>query len=249
MMPIKKGFAETIPTAVMKRLRDAVAPPGKRGTWLRYLDDNRLAEVFIQLQSGTAAQHIATVAQREWGIKPQAQTKSLARAVRAFRDKVVGEIQKLPTKTDRDKEVAKKLKFQAKKVSEEIEELEEAGWVLLEQKKRIQLFRDKENIAKMGFQATDKAIQVYLQTLELYAKMKINMGLIEPPAAEHHLHIKHKFAGLMQHTVGKDGDKVIGALDKFMELVDEKSLALTQNDQGAFEYVPAKEGKNAITSE
>jgi len=243
-----KGFAETLPIAVMRKLRETVAPPGKRGTWLRYLDDNKLAEVFVQLQAGTACHHIASVAQREWGIKPGSKTQSLARAVRSLRDKMVGEIQKLPIKTTEDKDTAKDLKTQAARVSNGLNELEETAWTAMEQKKRIQLFRTKEDLAKMGFQATDKAIQVYLQILEAYAKMKINLGLIEPPTSEFNLNVKHKFAGLMQHTVGPDGEKMVTALDRFMELVDEKSLALVQNKDGSFEYVQ-EDNKDAIAND
>jgi hypothetical protein len=230
------GFAETIPNRILRKLRESVAPPGKRGTWLRYLDDDRLAEVFVRLQSGTSCHHIASVAQKEWGIKPSSKTQSLARAVRQLKDKMIGDLEKLPVRNEKEKETQKELKGKAAKVSAKINELEETGWVAMEQRKRIQLFRNKEDVAKMGFAATDKAIQVYLQILELYAKMKINLGLIEPPNSEFNVNVKHKFAGLMQHTVGSDGAKVVSALDRFVELVDEKSLALTQNAQGAFEY-------------
>jgi hypothetical protein len=243
------GFAETLPTAVMRKLRESVAPPGKRGTWLRYLDDERLAEVFVQLQGGTSCHHIASIAQKEWGIKTASKTQSLARAVRKLKDQMVPELAKVPMRNKEEKEVAKELKGKALKISDKLNELEETGWAAMEQKKRIKLFRDKEEVAKMGFAATDKAIQVFIQILEVYAKMKINLGLIEPPNSEFNVNVKHKFAGLMQHTVGQDGAKVVSALDRFVELVDEKSLALTQNAQGSFEYEMPKEVDDGPTRE
>ena len=244
-----QGFAEIIPIAVMRKLREAVAPPGKRGTWLRYLDDNRLAEVFVQLQSGTAAHHIASIAQREWGIKPESKTESLARSVRTFKDKVIGEIQKLPIRKPEDKEARDKLVSQADKVAGMLNELEEMGWVLREQKTRIVLFREKEDQARIGFAATDKAIQIFKELLSEYSKMKVNLGLTEPPASEFNLNIKHRFDGLMKHTIGEDGEKVVSALDRFMELAEERSLTLSQNPDGTYSYKEdTKEKPNEITT-
>jgi hypothetical protein len=67
-----------------------VSPPGKQGTWLRLLNDKQLAEIYHRLRLGQPAYRLASIAQKEWGIRRKASPKSLARAIRKFKEDTLG---------------------------------------------------------------------------------------------------------------------------------------------------------------
>lgn len=231
------GFAEVVPNSLIRKVRGIVAPPGRRGTWIRYLNDKQIAEIVVRLQAGIAAHRIAVMAQREWGIKPASQAKSLSRAVRSLRDKIVPDLERLPVRTPDEKKDRELVTDAAKKVQNVINEVAIASWAIKEQVTRVKLWRDKENMAKVPLKGTDTSFMNLMSMLETNIKLKTELGMIDPPTSEHNLDMKHKFDGLVTQVIGEDGkERFLDAIEVMMDKIDDESLMLSQDKEGQYYF-------------
>ena len=227
-------------------------PPGKKGSWLKHLSDGRLVEVYYHLEQGAAAYSIAKKAQDEWGIMTSSQTGSLARSVRAFRDKAVPELKKiqadLSKKTREAKhppavtsEVKGKLQKRINKALGDVDVLEVKTWAVVAQQARVMLLIEKEDMTGVPFKFTDNSMKVLNELTNDLLDWQVKLGLRDCVPNEFNVKMKHQFAGVMAETVSHDKDKVVKATERFIELIDEKSLTLQRGDNGTFAYSPKRD--------
>jgi len=219
--------------SIINKLREAAAPPGKKGSWLKLLSDKQLAEVFHRLKLGQTSLYIAKMAQREWNVKPSSQPKSLARSVRSFRDKIVGELRKTDAKKEGQKEVLQDMMKRGKRIVDKLDGLGRLRWLIEEQTDRIQVLREREK-SSIPFEITEKAVRNAKELLEVYLKFQIELGLLDSKPSEHNIEIMHRFDGLMANTFTDDGARLINAGTKFLELAEKRSLTLERKPDGSF---------------
>jgi hypothetical protein len=231
------GFVEAIPNALIKKVRAIVAPEGKRGTWLRYLNDMQIAEVIVRLQAGIAAHRIVVLAQREWGVSPHSKPQSLSRAVRSLRDRIIPDLAKLPVRTPEEQKDRELMTKEAEKVHILINELSIGSWAIKEMVTRAKLWRDKEIQAKVPLKGADKTFMNLMSMLESNIEMKIKLGTIDPPTSDQSMSIKHKFDGLVTKVIGEDGKtKFLDAIDIMMDKIDDEALLLDVGPDGKFAF-------------
>lgn len=220
---------------LLRSMRDAVAPAGKKGTWLRMLSDKQLAEVYHRLRLGQPAYKIAQIAQREWGVKRRANVKSLARAVRKFKEDTLGLLQVEKTApSEGRKEMGRKMEAKALKIVEKVDGLGRLGWLIERQTERIELLLEREKNA-LPFQMTNKEIGTLTDMIEKYVQLQIKLGVIDAKPSEINLNIKHKFDALMSGTV-QGGTAVLETADKWLQKCEENALTLRLTD-GRYELV------------
>jgi len=231
--------------ALIKVLRDAVAPVGKRASWLRHLNDRQLAEVYWRLRDGQPAHRVTRYVQNEWGIQRQSATKSLARSVRDFRDKVLGELGTVTVSTGRQpndmtpaKEISKELAIRAQRVGGKINVLEHYAWLIGLQSERIEQLREREK-ASIPFRHTSNDVRILGELLGQYARLQIELGVVPSVPQEFNLKVKHSFQGLVDQ-MGGDGSKAVTALDNFLKWADDNSVQMVQDPESG-SYVPVKQ--------
>jgi len=224
--PEVKAFIEAADEGMIKKLRLAVQPPGKRGSWLKHLSDSRLVEVFFRLSNGASPYGVAAMAQTDWGVEPKSEVKSLSRAVYKFRDKTVGDIQiakmSVPAK---DKGQVEEMSKRARKITENTHTIEYLAKAVVYQFERVETLVAREKTS-IPFKFTDKAMSTLTDMVDKLTRLQIELGLLDSRPNEWNLNVQHKFAGMMQHTIGKDSEKVTAAIGKFVELLDKKALTM-----------------------
>jgi hypothetical protein len=232
------GQIEVSSEALLRKLRTAVQPPGKKGTWLRHLNDKRLLEVYFRLRRGQSALSVAGFSQKEWGVMRHSEVKSLARAVRVFRNKAIGLLKVAPligpegTKKER-RGATEVLGKRGKRITKDLDGLGRLRWAIDIQTDRVATLVEKEKQA-LPFKFTDKSIEVLTRMLESYMKIQVDLGLLESKPQELSLDVRHRFQGLMQHSMRGGGAGVTSAMGKFLEMAEEQALTFELDNEGQY---------------
>jgi hypothetical protein len=236
-----KEFVETVPKPLINRLRKIVAPPGKKGTWMRHLSDAQLAEIYFRLRAGQACYAMAKMAQEQWGVMTQSHVQSLARSVRQFRDKSLGDLQIAKiTGDDKDtsqnKKVAKILDRKTKDLVERCDGLNVMAWGILCQQERIAVMMQYEHEVGYVSKQTDTAMKVLSDMTDKYIKAQIELGVmgIAPTPGDVHFHAHIK--GMVGSMSGTEREKMADVANRFVELIQSKSIKLIQDDDGQWRY-------------
>lgn len=239
------GRVEVSSEQLLIKLREAVCPPGKKGTWLRHLSDKQLLESYHRLRMGQGVYAVVRVAQHEWGVMRTSSTKSMARGMRAFRDKTVGVLHVAPTIDTRAgatrserRDAAELLGMRGKRIIEKLDGLGRLCWLIEVQTDRVAILAEREQTT-LPFKITGKEVLTLGKLLGDYMKLQMDLGLLETKPHEFNLNIKHKFAGLLQHSVKEDGEIMAQAAGKYIELAEQEALTFELDEDGAYKL---KEG-------
>lgn len=226
--------------SLITQLREVVAPPGKKGNWLKHLSDRRLLEVYHRLRIGQSSAHISKVVQIEWGIQKSSPVKSLARAITMLRKKVIGEIfQGEDRKNKERKRLASLAGKRGGKISEQLDAMALKIEIIKIQHERVKDLRVKEK-SSIPFKFTGKEIALLDGMLSEFLNMEIKLGLRDSKPSEYNVIMKHQFDGL----IGKfqdGGQKMIEVSQKFLEAAEDKALMLSINDDGTYALEDSKE--------
>lgn len=239
------GRVEVSSDQLLIKLREAVCPPGKKGTWLRHLSDKQLLESYHRLRMGQGIYAVVRVCQHEWGVMRTSSTKSMARGMRSYRDKTVGILHVAPaietragvTRSDR-RDAAELLGMRGKRIVSKLDGLGRLMWLIEVQTDRVAVLCEREQEA-LPFKITGKEVMTLGKLLGDYMKLQMDLGLLETKPHEFNLNIKHKFAGLLQHSVQADGEVMAQAAGKYIELAEQEALTFELGEDGAYKL---KEG-------
>jgi len=246
-----KGGAEVVSPLLLKRLREIVSPPGKKGTWLRKLNNRRLAEVYMRLRMGQSAFKIAQIAQREWNIMPKSSTRSLCRAVYMFAKEAIGEIKAGAVEGAHREEIQKQnaaLEKRSRRLNEKLDGMQRLAWLIERQTERFEMALGLEKKTKMPMKQTDVIVKRLVELLDKYLDFAIKLGLIDSKPPELNLNVKHMFDGLVGQF-GDDGQKVVTAGYRFLELASESSMLMTLGADGSYHLsIPDEEAEEHAVS-
>jgi hypothetical protein len=244
--PDLKGKVELTGQSLIDKMREAVAPPGKKGTWLRKLNNHQLAEVYHRLKLGQPAYKIAQIAQVEWGYHKKSAIKSLARAVRKFKEDMLGDLTLEKTSPFPSRaEEGKKLSKRAQNIVKMLDSMGRYRWAIECQTERVAILREREKNA-IPFKATEDAIRTLSDMLDRYTHLEIKLGTLDSKPSEINLNIKGRFDGLLQHTV-QPGTAVVEATDKWLSLCEKNALTLKLGEDGAYRLEAPEEEFDACS--
>ena len=242
-MPPKtlKAQVELGSRALVKRLREAVQPPGKKGLWLRHLSDRKLLEVYYRLRAGQASHRICKLAQVHWGVMPQSATKTLAQGLRKFRDKVIGliPVEKHTATVEGAKERRKKAVEQSKramKIAKKVDGMEVMANLIDLMWGRVQAMAAAET-KKDFFRGTDSAVKILGEILGKFIQFEMDLGILDARAPELTLKLKHSFDGILRGVVKDDGARLIAATQKLLKSAEEDAVEMKITEDG--KYAPA----------
>lgn len=246
-----KELVETVPKPLIDRLRRLVAPPGKKGTWLRHLSDAQLSEVYFRLKLGAACYALARMAQEQWGVMVQSQAQSLARSVRSFRDKALGDLQLAKITGDnkdssQNKKVVKVLDKKAKDLVEKCDGLAVMAWGILSQQERITVMMQYENEVGYMSKQTDQAFKVLSDMVSQYIKLQIELGVVGPGPAPGDVHFHAHIKGMVGALSATEREKMADVANRFAELIQAKSIKLIQDEDGSWRYGKAADMEGGL---
>jgi len=209
---------------MIKQFREFISPPGKKGLWLRHLNDRQLAEVYHRLKSGQGLAHVIKICQTEWNINKKSDPKSLSRALTAFKKQFIGEIQALVTKNPAEEKAKDALAARARTVVKKLDGMDRLRWLIEVQTERIEALREKEK-AVMPFKQTRQEIETLTGLLDTYMGYCVRLGLVDSKPTEFNLKVKHQFNDLLG-ALPDQGSRVVEAGEQLFKLLEENSIVM-----------------------
>jgi hypothetical protein len=222
-------------------MREAVSPAGKRGTWLKQLSNDQLSEIFHRLKMGQSCHRIAQHAQEVWGIQPKASAKSLSRAVRQFKHRMLGDLELVATdekSKDRRKEGRRLLERGRSQVAK-LDGLDRMRWLIELQTDRLINMMEHEGMQGLPWlnsKAVNKTIETLQNMLDRYLKIQIDLGILDAKPQELQLTLKHRFDGLLQHTISP-GTALTDWADKLLESAEKEALTFSLAEDGSYKLL------------
>ena len=244
----EKRFKEQVELgspALVKRLREAAQPPGKKGLWLRHLSDKRLLEVYYRLKQGQASHHICKIAQQEWRVMPGSETKILAEGLRKFRDRVLGliPIERHTVTVEGARERREKAAEQSKraqKIAKKVDGMQVLADLIDVQWGRVQAMAAAES--KDFYRGTDSAVKILGEILGKFIQFEMDLGILDARTPELTLKLKHSFDGILRRVATDDGARMIAATEKLLKASEEDAVEMKVAEDG--EFAPADLSKS-----
>lgn len=231
-MPNVKAEVEVTGASVIKKLREIVQPPGKKGLWLRHLSDQKLAEVYHRVRMGQSAHHITKIAQKDWGVMKNSTPKSLARAMVTFRDKVLGEIKVDAIKSPEGKKEYGARKKRAKRITDKLDGMGRLRWLIEVQTDRLEQLIERES-KSLPFKTTDKTVEILGGLIDKYIQYMMDLGLVDSKPPELNVNISHKFSQLIG-VLPDDGARLISAANRFLDMATKEAILMEPDSTGVF---------------
>jgi hypothetical protein len=240
-----KGKVEVTDNLTVKKLRRLVEPDGKRGTWLRHLDDKQLVEVYHRLKLNHSLYHIIKVIQKEWGVLSGSEPRSLYRALHKFRSEVVGlfkEHEQSYPKTEEKSNFVKKEENRAIKIVKTVDGMDELAWLIILQKGRIEVMVAKEMFGTPS-KLLDKSIAEFRECVNTYLVHAEALGLIDSKPKEYNLNLKTQFDGVLADVIQNDGSRITDMTTRFLDMAEKKFLVMKKLSDGSYSLDKDKEDK------
>lgn len=239
-----KGKSEVTGASLIAKFRVYVQPPGRRGSWLRYLPDKRLAELYHRLRHGQAPVVLAKVAQEEWNVMKLSDPKSLARAIRDFRNRFVSkaelvDVSQPPNKDKKDAVLV--LRKRGQRIADKLDDLGVLRWAILEHAERYAELREKEGKLRMPLKMTNPAFKELVSGIERYVRLQMDLGLRDSKPSEFNINLKHKFDGILGNLLTGDGTPMLDATANFIDKLEEEVLSMELNSDGSYTITEGKE--------
>jgi len=228
-----KGLVELTPPFEIQRMRGIVQPKGKKGTWLRFLSDKRLCEVYYRLKSGQSAHSIAIAVKRDWGLKRNSKTESLARAIRAFKSKALRELDTGKYASPDKKKESKRAKQFLNRLKDKVDGLKYMADLIQIQMERIKHSFEQESGGLVSVHLDD-AVKVLFNGIEKYVKLQIQLGVLDAKPEELRLHLQHRFGGVLEHVVKDRGDTMKQFASNLLENLEASSIPLMLGQDGVY---------------
>ena len=214
-----------LPANIVQQLRSIVSPAsGKKGSWMQYLDDIKLSEIYRMFKQGKSARKIAAKIQDDWGMYEDVRVQNLIPALSTFRKEALGEIYDLPDIhfEDRKNEVLSSIDSLRKKGGDAvkgIDALAALADVILIERGRIESRVAHESITGKFDSYLSRDLSGYANLLEIMMAMQQKLGLIDFKNAN--THITHLSFNAAIQSLPEGTARLAKAADMFMQRIKE----------------------------
>lgn len=241
-----KDQVEVANEALLKKLRVIVQPPGKKGSWLRLLNDKQLLEVYYRLKMRQTTYLIVQVAQNEWNVMRGSPNRSLGRAVQDFKKKALSEIDLAVSAQPKKEQAGLMLNLRRRGVRT-VKSLDGMGvlrWAILVQMDRVAMNYEREQQLKIPLKNAGPEIDILGRLADKYLLHGETLGLLETQPTEFNLTVKHSFDQMMKKLPPGGAGAMVEATKRFLHQAKEKAkpISLKRNENGTYSAEDYDEG-------
>jgi len=218
----------------IKKLRECACVKNKMQTWVSELTDDQLYELFLRLRNEESAKSIASRVQKVWGIRPTSTIHSLSQGILKFKRRISHLLLASPPSAEDDDYFP----ADAYDGLGTLEELEKIAQLQRERIKRMML-EEKEMGVKHANLSRDLQSLANLSKLIMKQKEFEIAHQLDDPVRMKRLRVagkrmNTKFMKMMRDVIPteRDKEKVIRATERFIELIDERSIKLGDLKRG-----------------
>lgn len=232
---------------IIEHLRRFSSVPGKEKTWVSELNDDRLFELYLKIRNGESARGIARHAQKVWKVGRHSSTHSVSQGILKFKQRI-SHLLLFPLSANEEANASV-----LPPTCDEDSPLETMENIARQYEVRIKtmITEEKETGVRYPFINRD------LQALAILRKAILKQN--EWEAAHKDFLNRKKYERMTQRmdrrfntlmeNIGEDGqDRLIRAMDRFLELVEQRALPAFRKEDGTYELVNPQEKPKESTS-
>lgn len=223
----------TMKRNVIENLRRFSSIPGKEKTWIGRLKDNELFELFIKIKNGESARAIARHAQTVWKVGQKSSIHSVSQGVLKFRERISHLLLFPSSATDE----ANAPVFPS--TCDEDGPLETMENIAREYEARIKRMIAEEKETGVKYPHLNRDLQALGSLRKAILRQSEWETIHEDPLKRKKYErmeqtVDRRFNRLMEN-LGEDGrDRMIRAANRFLELIEQKSVPLYQKEDGTY---------------
>lgn len=229
----------TMNKKIIEHLRRFSSVPGKEKTWVSQLSDDQLYEVFLKIRNGENARAIARHVQKAWRVNPKSSLHSLSQGILKFKERI-GHLLPLSSVTGEIKYNDLHLPPDGDDPLETMENIA----VQYEARIKRMIAEEKESGVKYPFISRD--LQALASLRKAILKQKEWEATHEDPLKRKRRKRMEKdldwrFRAVMDNF-GEDGrDRMIRALNRFLELAEQKAVPMYRKADGTYTLTDPEE--------
>lgn len=218
----------------IKKLRDCSFVKNKMQTWVSKLTDDQLYELFLRLRNEESAKSIAGRVQKVWGIRPHSTIHSLSQGVLKFKRRISHLLLTSPPSAEDDGYFP----ADAYDGLGTLEELEKIAQLQRERIKRMMLEEKEMGVKHSNLSRDLQSLATLSKTIMKQKEFEIAHQLDDPVRMKRTRlagkQMNKKFMKMMREVIPteRDKEKVIRATERFIELIDERSIKLEDFKNG-----------------
>jgi hypothetical protein len=221
---------------LLENLKKSISP----SSWLSLLDDNQLIKIFDMLKRGTTNSEVIRTCQSIFNIRQKATLSDLLPDLVKFRMQVLDDRSLLKLEEAQKNQVAVELAGKLRGLTSKVDAFGRLNWLADLQTQRVIRLMERETKTLPMDITTDniKALQdMLLKILKAKQELKLDEGVsqITPDTTE-------KIKGLVE-GFKDDGETMIQATHKLLELAEERSLILKLDSDGKYAISSKNEDK------
>lgn len=217
--------------ALIKKLREAIPVDVNKG-WMKHLDDKQLVTVYLKLQNGDTNSEVINFCQKEYGIRLKSKTTELLPEMVKFRTAALNDTNLIKIEAAAGNKVAKAIEKKIENLSSELDGMGRLGWLIDLQTKRVIRLQERED-KTLPMTITTENIKLLGGMLKEYIDKQIDLGIVSSTTPKIRLDIDANFKSIVD-AMNDDGERMIQATHRFLELADKKALVMRVDDDGNY---------------
>lgn len=200
-------------------------------SWLELLQDNQIIKVYEMLKKGTTNSEIIKTVQYLFNIKRSASLYDMLPDLVKFRTKILDDKTMLRLEAAQENQAAIELSSRLAGLTSKVDALGRLNWLVDAQTKRVLALLDRE-AKTLPMTITTKNIEALARMLHDLLKAQAELGDTEKTneiTPENKEKLKNLVAGFKD-----DGEIMIQATRKLLELAEDRSLILNLDESGKY---------------
>jgi hypothetical protein len=208
----------------LQQLRDRSCVRGKMRTWVSGLSDAQLFAVFIRLRNGENSKSIARFVKEAWAVNPESSVHAVAQGLTKFKKRIAHLLVIPPTAERNNCPMPYSRSFNT-----EEETLESLDQIAKLHRARIKNMLDEEKTTGVRYPFLNRDVQALAQLQKLIIKQKVYESFHDDPLKRKRMSglekdIQQKFDTCMKQTGEDERIRMVAALDKMLEHIEEHAF-------------------------
>lgn len=210
-----------------------------KGSWLELLEDLQLLKIYEMLKTGATNSQAIKTCQELFNIKRRAKLDELLPDIVQFRTKVLNDKALLLVEEAQGNEAALRLSSRLRGLTSKVDAFGRLNWLVDQQTERVLNMLGKEKKSGLAYPGTTENIAMLDKMLHNLLKAKIELSIPEPSVT-----VSSESNQKLQRLVDgfkNDGETMINATHKLLDLVDTRAVTLQLDQDGKFTITEKEE--------
>ena len=214
---------------LIKQLRKCSCVNGKQKTWVSELSDDQLYIIYLRIRNHESAKSIAQYIQKAWGINPESTVHSISQGILKFKKRIAHLILTPPNENE---QTSTTFNYDPMEGLGSLEEMEQIAQLQRSRIKRLMLEEQELGIKHSNLSRDLQSLATLSKVITAQKQFEIMHGNNDPvklrSLKRKERDLQKRWDRILKRVVPteEDKNKMVAACDRFIELIDEKSVEI-----------------------